>query len=97
MQRKNATAGQTNPVIKVRTPGEMLEMVSMLKRFEDDFLEQILQLPEGPARATKEKRLSIARGVRAGIEWALGIGGKELDHDLIGLEWETWRRFHKSQ
>lgn len=89
-------SSQTNPVISVRNHAEMLDMVVMLKRFEDEMVEEVLSLPEIPARLTKEKRLSIARGVRAGIEWALGVT-RELDRSLLGAEWERWCRDHNDK
>jgi hypothetical protein len=90
-------SSQTNPVISVRSHGEMLDMIIMLKQFEDEMVEEVMSLPEIPARQTKEKRLSIARGVRAGIEWALGIQARELDKSTMGPEWERWCREYKSK
>jgi hypothetical protein len=89
-------SGTTKPVIRLRSLSEMLEMAGMLRRFEDHLLEEVLDLPEGAVRSSKEKRLSIAKGVRTGIEWALGIQGKDLDQDVLGPEWEAWCREYKA-
>lgn len=90
MEKQRKGSAITKPVLSPRKVRELLEMSGMLHRFEDELLGKLLDLPEGPDRNAKEKRLSIARAVRAGLEWALGIEGKELDQDVIGPEWADW-------
>ncbi len=90
MEKQRKGSGITKPILSPRKVRELLEMSGMLVRFEDVLLGEVLDLPEGPERNAKEKRLSIARAVRAGLEWALGIEGRELDQDIIGPEWAQW-------
>ena len=85
----------TKPVISPKKPRELVEMSSLLRKFEDHVIHDIMELPEGPERAGKEKRLGLARGARAALEWALGIEGKEIDQTVIGAEWAEWRRQHE--
>lgn len=89
------SSGGTKPVIKLRSIAEQLDMLELLKGFEDNLLEQILGMPESPDRTVKEKRLSIARGARRTVEWSLGIQDKALDESVIGPEWEVWWRAHR--
>lgn len=86
----------TSPILSPRSTGELLDMMLMLRRFEDSLIDEIMDLDEGMSRGAKEKRLSIAKGVRAGLEWALGMADKEIDQHIVGPEWEEWCRSYKS-